>query len=102
MIDVNLKFIIGKNIKYYREGMNLNQTELGIIALGYCEEEGKAAQRQISRFETGSRQPNYPELLALKRVFKIKDVNMFLDKKTANTIPSPRPRPSSIPIPKTT
>lgn len=71
--------IIGENIKYYRDLMNLTQAQLGTLAFGYSLEDKNASQGLISKFERGDQEPKASELARVAAVLK-QDIKKFLDR----------------------
>jgi len=70
---IDMKKEIGNKIKAARLGIlpKMNQASLGIMALGYDPSDTNAAQRKISKIESGSQDINIDELVRIAEVLNI-------------------------------
>jgi len=53
-MSMDYKIIVGQNVKHYRNEAGWNQATLGMLALGYAENDRAAAQRRITNIELGT------------------------------------------------
>jgi len=80
------RYIIGENIKRYREAKNFKQEHLGILAFGYPADKAKAAHSYISKLECGRKEPTCTDVIKIAKILNV-DCKLLLEtdrKKSSN------------------